>query len=42
MNENDVKPVTGIKEQMKGSWMSLFLMIVLIHNVFSTSVSAFW
>lgn len=33
MNENDVKPVTGIKEQMKGSWMSLLLMIVCLFTM---------
>ena len=38
MNENDVKPVTGIKEQMKGSWMSLFLMIVCLFTMFLVPV----
>ena len=33
MNENDVKPVTGIKEQMKGSWMSLILMVVCLFTL---------
>lgn len=33
MNENDVKPVTGIKEQMKGSWMSLILMVVCLFTM---------
>lgn len=33
MNENDVKPVTGIKEQMKGSWVSLLLMIVCLFTM---------
>ncbi len=38
MNENDVKPVTGIKEQMKGSWMSLLLMIVCLFTMFLVPV----
>lgn len=38
MNENDVKPVTGIKEQMKGSWMSLILMVVCLFTMFLVPV----